>query len=438
MVGFQNKPQRQITKSQKTIIFGSWLGWSLDGYDLVLMLFVISSISQLFFPSKDPTLSLLAIFATYTVTLVMRPVGGALFGNFGDKYGRKKAMIITISGFSTATFLTGLLPTWQTVGILAPILLILLRFAQGLFAGGEWASGAVITMETAPKSMRGFLSGFVQSGYTFGFLVASIVFQIMTSAYPGNSFISEGGWRIIFYTGIIPGLIAIFVGFKMNESELWLRKVGQKKTEKSPLRKMTAEKEARKRFLLALIVMTGLMYAYYTTMGFMPTFLQKYLNIDTHQAATIMIAATLSSLTGTIFAGFISQYIGRMTTLTLFSSAAIILAIPTLNGLHDSTSITQRMFFTALLVFVASTAFGPIPAFLSERFPTAIRNSASGFVYNGGLIIGSWSTLIAIRLLSQAQQQFIPYALAINIMIGSIIYLIGSRLNPDTRDIDLD
>jgi MFS family permease len=164
MVGFQ----KQITKSQKTIIFGSWLGWSLDGYDLVLMLFLIPSISQLFFPSKDPTLSLLAIFGTFTVTLVMRPVGGALFGSFGDKHGRRKAMIITVSGFSTATFLTGLLPTWQIVGIFAPILLILLRFAQGLFAGGEWASGAVITMESAPKSMRGFLSGFVQSGYTFG------------------------------------------------------------------------------------------------------------------------------------------------------------------------------------------------------------------------------------------------------------------------------
>ena len=290
----------------------------------------------------------------------------------------------------------------------------------------------------SPKSMRGFLSGFVQSGYTFGFLIASIVFQIMLSAYPGNSFISEGGWRIMFYTGIIPGLVALLIRFKMNESELWLEKVRQKKIERSPLRKVIAGKEARKRFLLALIVMTGLMYAYYTTMGFMPTFLQKYLNIETHEGATIMIAATISSLTGTVFAGFISQYIGRMRTLTLFASTAIILAIPTLNGLHDSTTLTERIFFTAILVFVASTAFGPIPAFLSERFPTAIRNSASGFVYNGGLIIGSWSPLIAIHLLSRAQQQFIPYALAINIMIGSIIILIGSRLNPDTRDIDLD
>lgn len=154
MVGLSSKlgiSGQALSKQQKAIAFGSWFGWALDGYDLVLMLFVISSVNQLFFVSNDPTLSLLATFATYIVALIMRPIGGAIFGNFGDKHGRKKAMIITIMGFSTITFLTGLLPTWQTVGILSPILLIILRFAQGLFAGGEWASGSVITMETAPK-----------------------------------------------------------------------------------------------------------------------------------------------------------------------------------------------------------------------------------------------------------------------------------------------
>ena len=153
----------RLSRQQKAVLFGSWLGWSLDGYDLVLMLLVIPSVSQLFFPSQDSTLSLLAIFATYIVTLIMRPVGGALFGSFGDRHGRKKAMIITIMGFSIATFATGLLPTWQMAGFLAPALLILLRFTQGLFAGGEWASGAVITMETASKPSRGVLSGFVRS-----------------------------------------------------------------------------------------------------------------------------------------------------------------------------------------------------------------------------------------------------------------------------------
>ena len=112
-----------LSGEQKTIVFASWFGWALDGYDLVLMLFVISSVNQLFF-SDNSAISLLATFATYIVALVMRPIGGALFGNFGDKYGRKKTMMVTIIGFSIITYATGLLPTWQTVGIVAPILLI--------------------------------------------------------------------------------------------------------------------------------------------------------------------------------------------------------------------------------------------------------------------------------------------------------------------------
>ena len=119
----------------------------------------------------------MATFATYTVALIMRPLGGALFGSFGDWHGRKNAMMVTITGISVITFLTGLLPTWDSAGIIAPILLIVLRFAQGLFAGGEWASGSSITMESTPKSMRGLISGFLQSGYTFGFLLASIVYR---------------------------------------------------------------------------------------------------------------------------------------------------------------------------------------------------------------------------------------------------------------------
>jgi len=429
-----------LSKQQKAIVFGSWFGWSLDGYDLVLMLFVISSVNQLFFPSNDPTLSLVAAFGTYTIALVMRPVGGAIFGNFGDKHGRKKAMIITILGFSTVTFLTGLLPTWSTAGIMAPILLIILRFAQGLFAGGEWASGSVITMETAPKSMRGLLSGFVQSGYSFGFVIASLAYGLVLTVYPGQLFI-EIGWRVMFFTGIIPGLLALFIRLKMDESEIWLKKSKEKKAiAKAPLKKVISDKEQRKRFLLALIIMTGLLYSYYTSIGFMPTFLEKYVNINNNEVAAIMIVVTVAAMIGTIFTGFISQYIGRMKTLTIFASASIILAVPLLYGLYHTTNISEKIMYASIVVFVSSTAFGPIPAFLSERFPTEIRNSASGFAYNGGLIIGAWSPLIAINLLSHVGQSilFVPLAFALNIIIGAAVIFAGSRVNPDTRNVDLD
>lgn len=426
----------RLSKQQKAVVFGSWLGWSLDGYDLVLMLLVMPSVSQLFFPSEDPSLSLLATFATYVVTLIMRPVGGAFFGSFGDRHGRKKAMIITIMGFSIATFATGLLPTYQMAGLLAPALLILTRFAQGLFAGGEWASGAVITMETAPRSARGLLSGFVQSGFTLGFLIASIVYQFASLAYPGDAFV-ETGWRVIFYTGIMPGLVALFVRLKMNESEIWLETARKKRIERAPLRKVMFGREERKRFFLSLILMTGLMYAWYTSMGFMPTYLQQYVKLERPEVATLMIAATISSLLGHVFTGFISQYIGRRKTLTLFPAVAIAITIPTMLGLFNATDTSERIFYLVVFVFVATTGFGAIPAFLSERFLTEVRNSACGFVYNGGLIVGSWSPLIAINILSNAGS-LAPLILSFNIIAGSAIAVVGARLNPETRDADLE
>jgi MFS family permease len=400
------------------------------------MLLVIPSVSQLFFPSEDPTLSLLATYATYVVTLVMRPVGGAIFGSFGDRHGRKRAMIITILGFSIVTFATGLLPTWQMVGVLAPALLILLRFAQGIFAGGEWASGAVITMETAPRHARGLLSGFLQSGFSLGFLIASITYQFASVAYSGDAFI-ETGWRIMFYTGIIPGLVALFVRFKMNESEIWLETAKRKRIEKAPLRRIMLTEEGRKRFFLSLIPMTGLMYGWYTLIAFMPTFLHQYVNLERQEVATIMIAVTIAVLLGQILTGFLSQYIGRRKTIAIFAAAAIVLAIPTLVGLYNATSVSERMFYLVILILAANTGFGPIPAFLSERFLTEVRNSASGFVYNGGLIVGSWSPLIAIHLLSNAGS-LAPLVLALNVIVASIITLAGAMVNPETRDVDLD
>ena len=130
-----------------------------------------------------------------------------------------------------------------------------------------------------------------------------------------------------------------------------------------------------------------------------------------------------------------------MKTLTVFASTSIILSVPLLYGLFVSTNIYEKMFYASILIFVSATAFGPIPAFLSERFPTEIRNTASGLVYNGGLIIGAWSPVIAISLLSNTKSfspNLIPLALALNISIGGILLLIGSRLNPDTRNMNLN
>lgn len=422
-----------LTVAQKKIAIGSFLGWSLDGYDIVLMLLVIPSISQLFFPSQDPVFSILATFASYTVTLIMRPLGSAIFGIYGDKFGRKKSMIITILGFSVATFAVGLLPTYAVVGVLAPVLLIMVRLIQGIFAGGEWGSGAVLTIESIPKHKRGLLSGFLQSGFSFGFLLAAISFQIITVIFPGHLF-EEFGWRILFFTGIIPGFVALFVRLSMAESPLWIKKNKENDLEKTPLRSIIFGMH-RKEFLLCAAIMTGLVYMYHGSISILPTYLEQFGNFQKEQIALVMIYATASSWVGMILTGWLSQKIGRKKAMLIFVFASILISIPLASAILDN--VYGLVLYVVVFAFVISTASGPIPAYFSERFPTQIRNSAAGFSYNAGLIFGSWSPLIALYLMSSVPKQMIPVALGINIIIGAIILIIPTLLSRETRDVDL-
>jgi MFS family permease len=171
-------------------------------------------------------------------------------------------------------------------------------------------------------------------------------------------------------------------------------------------------------------------------MGFFPTFLQNYMTLEKSEVASLMIVATLTSLGGTIFVGYLSQFIGRKKAMAVFAVAAVILAFPVLYGLFNATTFLERIIFTIILIMVATTGFGPIPAFLSELFPTEIRNSASGFAYNGGLLFGSWAPLIAIGLLAK-NENLIPIMLSINVIIGLLMILVGIKINPETRDVDL-
>lgn len=422
-----------LTVAQKKIAIGSFLGWSLDGYDIVLMLLVIPSISQLFFPSQDPVFSILATFASYTVTLIMRPLGSVIFGIYGDKFGRKKSMIITIMGFSVATFAVGLLPTYAMVGVLAPVLLIMVRLVQGIFAGGEWGSGAVLTIESVPKQKRGVLSGFLQSGFSFGFLLAAISYQIITLAFPGELF-EEFGWRILFFTGIIPGFVALFVRLGMDESPLWIKK-SKEGLEKISLRSIVFGKLYRKEFLLCAAIMTGLVYMYHGSISILPTYLEQFGNFEKSQIALIMIYATASSWIGMIITGWLSQKIGRKKSMLVFVFSSVIVSIPLAGAILDNTY--GMILYVVVFAFVISTASGPIPAYFSERFPTQIRNSAAGFSYNAGLIFGSWSPLIALYFMSNVSKQMIPVALGINVMIGAAILIIPTLLSRETKDVDL-
>jgi MFS family permease len=174
---------------------------------------------------------------------------------------------------------------------------------------------------------------------------------------------------------------------------------------------------------------------YHGSISILPTYLQEFGTFERFDIANIMILATVFSWIGMIFTGWLSQKIGRKKAILYFVIASIIVAIPTAFGILSGGFFI--VLFVVIYAFVISTASGPIPAFFSERFPTEIRNSAAGFSYNGGLIFGSWSPLIALSLMSLMPSDMVPLALGLNIIIGAIIVIIPTILSPETKDYDL-
>jgi len=196
------EPVPAVAKKQmRNAIIASVLGWSLDLFDLFILLYVAPVVGALFFPSNVPTLSLAAVYASFAVTLLMRPVGSAIFGHYADVHGRKNAMFVAIVGVGISTAAFGLLPTIAQAGVIAPILFLILRLVQGIFVGGVVASTHTIGTEWAAPNRRGAMSGLVGGGGAgIGALLASFVFLVMSSLFPGDAF-AVWGWRCMFFSG---------------------------------------------------------------------------------------------------------------------------------------------------------------------------------------------------------------------------------------------
>jgi MFS family permease len=250
-------------------IIASVLGWSLDLFDLFILLYVAPVIGALFFPSTHATLSLAAVYASFAVTLLMRPIGSAVFGHYADVHGRKGAMMIAIVGVGVSTAAFGALPTIAHAGIAAPIMFLILRLVQGVFVGGVVASTHTIGTESVPAKWRGAMSGLVGGGGAgIGALLASFVFLITSSIFPGEAF-AQWGWRFMFFSGLLSSLLGWFIFKNLEESpffnELQQQKAASKATAApSPVRTLFSSKY-RFVLLINLLITFGGGAGYYLT-----------------------------------------------------------------------------------------------------------------------------------------------------------------------------
>jgi MFS family permease len=204
-----------------TAIIASTLGLSFDLFDLFLLLYVAPAVGKAFFPSDSPTLSVAAVYASFAVTLLMRPVGAALFGNYADRHGRKGVMIIAVIGVGLATAAFGVLPTMAQIGVAAPVQFLILRLIQGVFVGGVMASTHTIGTESVPPQWRGLTSGFITGGGSgLGALLAAIAYFVTSSIFTGDSF-DAWGWRFMFFAGILSSVFGVFIFNSLEESPIW-------------------------------------------------------------------------------------------------------------------------------------------------------------------------------------------------------------------------
>jgi MFS transporter, MHS family, proline/betaine transporter len=423
------------SKQMRNAIIASVLGWSLDLFDLFILLYVAPVVGALFFPSTIPTLSLAAVYASFAVTLLMRPVGSAIFGHYADVHGRKNAMFVAIVGVGISTAAFGLLPTIAQAGVVAPILFLILRLVQGIFVGGVVASTHTIGTEWAAPNRRGAMSGLVGGGGAgIGALLASFVFLVMSSLFPGDAF-AVWGWRCMFFSGLLSSLLGWFIFTNLEESPFFKEQQKQKAAgtitaTQSPV-KLLFSSQYRGVLLLNLLVTFGGGAGYYLTSGYLPSFLKVVNGIPNSISSLILMGASVVALISAVLVGGLSDMIGRKKTFLLVGVCMLVLLPICYLGLAKATDTTTVTLYAFAIAFLGNAGYAPVLIFLNERFPTEIRASGTGLSWNIGFALGGMMPTFVS--LASGTPALIPMSLSIFIGVIFVIYLIGALLIPETK-----
>jgi len=425
----------KLTPNHIKAILASFLSWTFDLYDLFLILLVTPYIAELFFPSKVLLLSIAATYAGFLVSLIMRPFGAGYFGNnIADKVGRKKAIVYGLIGLVVTTSLQGALPTYYSVGILAPALLILLRLIQGIFIGGVTAGSHTIGPESVPEKHRGWVGGLGFAAAGAAYFIASLWFYGTTIWFPGSSYL-VWGWRVMFFTGLIPIIILFFVSYMTPESEIWSNVKQRNKVVKSPIREIFKSLELRRGFFIALAVTVGWALMYYLSQGLFPTFLSHVNDLSRSLVGIVMIFASLGMLIGPIVGGAISQLIGRK-RMSLIGSVIVIVMSPLYLALGSliSHELNLIILLAFIISFLADFGGGIVMTYLNEIYPTQMRGTGVALTWNTGFAIGGSSpTIISLVLSTVGGFPKFPIVMTVAIIIAGLIALVGTLLSPETR-----
>ena len=394
-----------LNADQRNSFIAALLGWTMDAFDYFIVVLVYADIASDFGTSKEKV-----AFLT-TATLLMRPVGALIFGLWADRVGRRIPLIVDVIFYSVVGFACAFAPNLTV--------LVVLRFLYGIGMGGEWGLGAALAMEKIPAERRGFFSGLLQEGYSFGYLLAAAVFLVLSEGF-------DLSWRWLFAFSILPALVSLLVRTRVGESEVWEKSREDMRATRTRFRDIFLNGAIVRRFVYLIILMTAFNWMSHGTQDVYPTFLKATdhggAGIGETTALVIAMIYNVGAILGGLVFGALSQRFGRRYTIAFCA----VLGLPVVPLFAYSSTAGWLCLGSFLMQVCVQGAWGVIPAHLTEMSPDAIRGFYPGVTYQLGNLLASLNLPIQEHL---ASSHSYPFALTVTIVpvliIVAIVVLVG-------------
>ncbi len=424
--GIKPTDAAQAAATRRAIVACS-LGQIFEIFDFVIYGFFASAIGRAFFPSSDPTVSLLLSFLAMGVGFFARPLGAIVIGYYGDRFGRRKALVVTIGLMAFATGLTGLAPTYASVGLWGPIILVICRLLQGFSTGGEWGGAAAFLVEYAPPGRRGLVGSYQQAATAIGAIAATLSAAILSSVLDVDSF-NSWGWRLPFILGFVLGPIGYYLRTRVAESPAFERAAAARDIKRMPLG------DALSTHLGAFAAAFGLSIIgcvlNYTFIVFLPQFAAGTLKIDMSHALYSAVFANVIYLVLTPVVGGLSDKVGRKVMMFACSALSFVLAYPLFLLLVSVPTIWGLLVVQAIAAAILTLYTGVISTILSEMFPTNVRYTALSTSYGFAVaIFGGFAPAIATYLQHLTGDPMSPayYVMAAGLVSGIAVLFVQER-----------
>ena len=414
-------PEASTPKQLRRVAAASLVGTMIEWYDFFIYGIAAALVlGNQFFPALDPTAQTLSAFATFAVGFIARPLGGIVFGHIGDRVSRKYVLVLTLLLMGGSTFAVGLLPTYAQIGVAAPILLVLLRFLQGIAVGGEWGGAVLLSVERAPANRRAFYGSFVQIGSPLGMLLASAVFAGV-EALP-DATVSAWGWRIPFLLSAVLIVIGQLIRSRVEDDS-----ATQTKRDRLPVG--TVLRDHWSAVLLGTGAMIVTLTGFYISTTFLTSFGTTQLGYTEGDLLTGTMLVALAQIVTLPLAAVLADSKGRLPVVMAGTVACAALSIPLF--LLAATNVVTLLWLGMIAYNIGrSLVYGPLPAFASGLFPTSVRFTGISLCYQlAGIVGGGLAPLIAVALVGYGGsfQPVAGFLAATGLISAACVFSIGRR-----------